>query len=707
MPLSRCLATLAALCVMAGVANTQTTERVSVSSSESQANGSSSAHVAPAISADGRYVAFESDATNLVSGDTEGQRDVFVRDRLTGTTVRVSVTSEGVGGNGWSFGPISISADGRFVTFVSEASNLVPGGVDGYPNAFVRDRANGTTGTTECVNCGSGLTGESASISADGRFVAFAAQRIEGWNGVQVYVRDRLTHKLERISVNNAGVFANLGGARGSSISADGRYVVFSSRATNLVAGDTDDFVDIFVRDRQLLTTELVSVSAPAGPWADISRDGRFVSFSSDGSFGAFVRDRQLGVTQRVDTGSGSGPYMSPHATISGDGRFVAFDNTAGLVFDDTNEFSDIFVRDRLLKETERVSVDEMGGEANSPSIGGVVSANGRFVAFHSFATNLVSDDTNGTFDVFVRDRGPLRYGDNDLLVDLGASGLHQRMNNATWRKVHSSSPTRIASGDLDGSLEDEAIASFAGLGLFARYNNVDPWVKLHNTAPTRLVVGDIDGNRKDEIVIDLGAGGLWVRYNNAGPFMKVLHGASQGLAAGDFDGNGQDDLVADRGNGLWVMSNDSWYWVKVHATSPAHVATGDLDGDWRDDLIADLGSAGIWVRYNGFGSWVKVNDSASQGLATGDLDGEGKDDLLIDRGTAGLWVRYNNAGTWVRLHSGNPTRLLATDLDANGMAEAIASFPGSGILVRYNNAGAWVRLLKWAGQGTVAGGFD
>ena len=223
------------------------------------------------ISADGRYVAFSSDAPNLVPGDTNDALDVFVHDRETGTTSRVSVDSAGTQAEGVS-GFTSISADGRYVAFGSRAPNLVPGDTNDALDVFVHDRTTGTTSRVSVDSAGSQAEGGSAftSISADGRYVAFgsaAPNLVPGDtnDALDVFVRDRETGTTSRVNVDSAGTQAEgvsgLGN-RDSSISADGRYVAFGSDAPNLVPGDTNDAQDIFVHDRERGTTSRVSVDS-------------------------------------------------------------------------------------------------------------------------------------------------------------------------------------------------------------------------------------------------------------------------------------------------------------------------------------------------------------------------------------------------------------------------------------------------------------
>ena len=424
----------------------QVTQRVSVDSTGAQANERS---YAPSVSADGRYVAFYSLASNLVAGELNNNWAVFVRDRWAGTTELVSVNSAGVEGNFGSDSP-SISADGRFVAFASGATNLVPGDTNGVIDVFVRDRQLGITTRVSVSSAGVQGDGTSAgpSISADGRFVAFAssaANLVPGHIAVgmtDVFVHDLLTGTTERVSVDSSGS-ANNGGSGSPSISSDGRYVAFPSSATNLVPGDTNGKFDIFVRDRLAGTTERVSV-ATGGAQGDgdsgashtpsISQDGRFVAFQSlannlvpgDTFPGEdlFVRDRQNGTTEILDVDSAGvqGNSGAFSCSISSDGRWVAFDSQAtSLVPGDTNAVPDVFLRDRLNGTTVRASVDSAGNQANNESGETAISADGRFIGFASLATDLVAGDTNGFADVFVHDRDATGF---TSLCDPGSGGV-------------------------------------------------------------------------------------------------------------------------------------------------------------------------------------------------------------------------------------------------------------------------------------------
>jgi Ca2+-binding RTX toxin-like protein len=402
--------------------------RVSVDSAGNQAIGSSFIDIS-SISANGRFVAFESKASNLVPGDTNNTYDIFVRDLSTNTTTLASVDSAGNQGNDASVNA-SISADGRFVAFRSFATNLVPGDTNNLSDIFVRDLLTNTTTHVSVDSAGNQQNDRSftPSISGDGRFVtfsSFASNLVPGDtnNNEDIFVRDLSTNTTTLVSVSSSGDRAN-DYSEFPSISANGRFVAFRSFATNLVPGDNNKG-DIFVRDLLSNTTTLVSVSSNGdranafSSSGSISANGQFVAFSSradnlvsdDTSFSGdiFVRDLSTNTTTRVsvDSAGNQGNRTSYIPSISADGRFVAFSSDASnLVPGDINNKKDIFVRDLSTNTTTRLSVDSTGNQGNSDSEFPSISANGEKVAFLSFATNLVPGDTNNSSDFFVADIG-------------------------------------------------------------------------------------------------------------------------------------------------------------------------------------------------------------------------------------------------------------------------------------------------------------
>jgi Tol biopolymer transport system component len=304
----------------------QSTIRVSVDSNGVEANRASSAG---GISADGRFAVFVSPASNLVPNDTNDASDVFVFDRSSGQVECVSVTGDGIPGDGSSGGGYtgsSITPDGRFVAFASEAKNLVADDTNVASDVFVRDRANGTTERVSVDSASveaQGISG-SPSITPDGRFVAFwsnADNLAPGDSGsvFEIYVHDRTTGATECVSVDAGGNPGN-DGSLYPVLSDDGRIVVFMSAATDLVPGDTNFDLDVFAYDRSTHTTERVSVDANGGQGGDggvypaISADGRFVAFCSltdtfvagdtNSRFDVFVKDRATGAVERVSVDS-------------------------------------------------------------------------------------------------------------------------------------------------------------------------------------------------------------------------------------------------------------------------------------------------------------------------------------------------------------------------------------------------------------------
>jgi len=428
------------------------TTRVSVATGGVQSNAKSER---ASLSSDARFVAFGSDATNLVAGDFNFVRDVFVHDRQTGATKLISLSSTGGNPNGQSIRPV-ISAAGRFVAFQSDASNLVAGDFNLIGDVFLRDRLNQTTVRVSVSTAGVEGNGFSTrpAISADGRFVAYrsgSSNLVAGDTNIadDIFVRDTMLGTTVRVSVSSAGAQAN-GPSDRPTISDDGRFVGFWSDASNLVAGDTNFARDIFVFDMQ--TGQIVRASmSTAGvesnggsSRASLSFDGRFIAFRSLGSTlvpndannveDVFVRDLVAGTTELVSVDSagliGNGPSSVP--SISDDGRFVAFRSTANnLVFGDTNNAEDVFVRDRTNKKTFRVSVSSSNVQADASSSRPSVDSTGTVIAFQGIPTNLVPGDTNLVKDIFVRDGLPSG----------GGPSLHPGMGIKAGRRVIANPP--------------------------------------------------------------------------------------------------------------------------------------------------------------------------------------------------------------------------------------------------------------------------
>ena len=406
---------------------------------------------AAAVSADGRYVAFESAANNLSSDDNNRLINLFLRDTQTNTTTLISRRSgaDGVAADGNSGKP-SISADGRYVAFESKAKNLSGVDNDFIFDVFVRDTQANTTVLVSRQSAADGGAGADVhalnpSISADGRFVAFESNSYEFSTADNdsfrdVFLRDLSTSTTTLISrVTGASGLGGDDNSSNASVSADGKFVAFQSQANNLSTADDNTFPNVFVRNIEAGTTTLASRGSGAtGAAADgpsnkpsISGNGRFLAFESHANslstadnnrfMNVFRRDMETGaltlVSRRSATDGGAGAVGASSApSLSTDGRFVAFESLANnLSAADDDLYRNVFLRDVQAASTilvSRQSVADGGAGADGRSFAPSVSTGGRFVAFDSEALNLSAEDSDqpvggegegGVRDVFLR----------------------------------------------------------------------------------------------------------------------------------------------------------------------------------------------------------------------------------------------------------------------------------------------------------------
>jgi Tol biopolymer transport system component len=418
---------------------------------------------AVSINGDGRFVAFSSDASTLVPNDTNNFTDVFLRDTCLGapsgcvpSVVRVSVATDGSQANGFSFSP-AISANGRYVAFTSDANNLVPGDTNQFPDIFVRDTCFGApagcVASTKRVSLNNDgtqihLQNDEPTISADGRFVAFGSGMVDFYYGANfnIFVRDTCAGAAAGCTPSTTLISALPNGEAGNidsespAISSDGRFVAFQS-ADQMTTDDTDQVGDVFLRDTCVgasagckPSTILISIGDDGSQSANgvsiavaIGATGRFVSFDTIKSNGqpaaVFVRDTCVGApvgctasTKRASVASNgtAGNGDSRGGSLSDDGRFIAFESDAtNLVSSDTNNATDIFVHDTCVgalvsctPSTVRLSVTLDGVQGNGSSVAPVLTGNARFVTFVSGASNLGPGDTNNADDVFLSRTG-------------------------------------------------------------------------------------------------------------------------------------------------------------------------------------------------------------------------------------------------------------------------------------------------------------
>jgi VCBS repeat-containing protein len=457
--------------------------RASTDAASAQAHATSDddGNSVTAISADGRFVAFRSWASNLVPDDNNGTIDVFVKDMHTGAIKRASTTSSWEEASGSDYFVTGISADGRYVAFGTDANDLVTNDTNGGWDVFVKDMESGliVVGNTSAAGDQAGGHSNWPTLSADGRYVAFhnsgGGGVLGGGGDFQVYVKDLQSGAVVQASTDAFGVGATGGESSSPWLSADGRYVAFFSRANNLVPGDTNGEIDSFVKDLHTGAIERVSTTSSGGEvfgLSDLPRlsaDGRYVVFYSNAeglvpgdnneTFDTFVKDRETGVIVRASTtATGEEADGFSHAgTISADGRYVVFFSYAtNLVPDDNNELGDVFVKDLHTGAITRLSNDASLGEADGWSYWSFVSADGRYAVFNSEASNLVADDTNGVVDVFVAPTSPIASPLMRTATEIadGAAG-----ENATSHSVGAS----LAFSDVD--LADSHTVNFSPVG--------------------------------------------------------------------------------------------------------------------------------------------------------------------------------------------------------------------------------------------------
>ncbi len=420
------------------------TSRISLGSSQVEGNGSSFVFASGsssinALSANGRYAVFDSAATNLVSNDTNTVRDVFLRDLVSGTTTRVSASANGTEGASYSWGGL-VSADGQYVAFSTLAANLFNGDGNGFFDAVVKDMQSGVVTSVSTSSTGVAGNGNSyaRAMSSDGRFVAFNSYGtnlvVGDTNGqLDVFVKDLVTGTTTRVSTSSSGVEASGYYSTANAISGDGRYVGFFSVAGNLVSGDTN------------------------------------------GSRDAFVKNVITGITTRVSTDSSGNQTnlgsSSSTAALSADGRYVAFHSTASnLVNGDTNSVSDGFIKDMLTGTTTRVTIGANGEQGNGNSYITSMSSDGRYVAFSSAASTLVAGDTNGAIDTFIKDTltGEL------LRINVNSSGAEAGLLSTSTGAalsadgrfaLFSSTATNLINGDTNG-VEDVFLRDLTKTGV-------------------------------------------------------------------------------------------------------------------------------------------------------------------------------------------------------------------------------------------------
>ncbi len=661
----------------------QVTTRVNVDSAGNQATGGSFASAVPSLSADGRFVAFSSHATNLVAGDTNNVFDIFVRDRELGTTTRVSVAADGTQANGFSqFAPF-LSADGRFVTFSSNAGNLVPGdtnvcppGSGGWPGScvdiFVHDRDADEDGVFDETGIGeravvrvsvasdgtesNGISYNGiGSISPDGRFVTFGSDADNLVSGDGNGVRDVFIHDRDadgdgifdetgageratvRISVDPDGLDAN-GASRNATTSADGRFVVFQSDACNLVpgdcvtSGDINGTSDIFLRDR------------------DTDEDGVFDEPGHS----------ETVLVSRSPAGL-PGNEQSFEGRISADGSTVVFASLASnLVAGDINGFRDVFAYDRTSGEITALTVGPDGTLGTSNSGSPVPSADGRFVAFDSRAHNLTAGVPGNIPRTYLHDRltrlttlvsvNPLGEAANDW------TGPPPAISADGSVVAFAAIATDLVAGDTNGQPDIFVRAPATGSGdLTGDGDDADTLLRVLDTTtgpPSTLI------DLCPATGVSVAAGNAaFLRPESAGETPALAGCPTATLIDGDPDLNGDGD-TGDQVVHFWNGSNidnlgraasevvlsDSWIAALV---SESDESAASLNGDSdADDLVVQVHPAGP-------GSWTNLAQAAETIALAGarvafltDEEAQGDGSLNDDGDTDDAVVQVYDADT-------------------------------------------------------------
>ena len=675
----------------------------------------------PEISADGSRIVFQSQSSDLTAdANTDNNFDIFVRDRVAGTTTLVSTSISGGASAGFAHSP-RISADGNFVVYQSRTTDITANpDNNGTVDLFRYDIAAGTNELVSVTSSGSAGNRFSGfgSVSADGRYIAFkssASDLVTNGNGrTDIYWRDMLTGETQVVSVRTDGTSTNTFSDTVPYISADGSRVAYISRATGVVTNDLNDLADVFVRDIPTATTFLASENA-AGTNSGDGVSGRLVAnvpslvFPLDGDSiifnslasdltnnvivgsGLYKRDLAAGVTElvadrnlAVEAATGGGGFTNrssfssssepPPRVVSSDGRFVVFLSSGDV--DSTNPGNNnfttqVYVRDRLLDTTELVSVTSSGTPGNSSSSEPSITPDGRFVTFASFSSDLTANDTNVTGDVFVRD---LQLGTTTLVTanaagtdTANASSLEPRISDDGRYVVFRSFADDFGPTDSNGAGDiyvrdlqlgttDLVSVNAAGTDAadslsFDHSVSADGTVIAFTSTASDLVAGDGNGTR-DVFVRDLTAGTTLLVSRNASG-QSATGNSEDGIVSADgryvgFESTAADvsPLVTDSTRNVFLFDiqaqTNELISVDVAGTGAGNSSSADIVLSADASVVAFLSSATnldpAVTGTRSFASQVYIRDRAAgtTRLVTRDINDP---TLPADRGSFNLTI--------------------------------------------------------------------
>lgn len=665
------------------------------------------------MSANGRYVVFNSCASNLIPSGPTGISSVYRRDLQTNSTSVVAVNTSGAPAGTDSAGHLDISANGRFVVFQSREPNLTTlPDTQNNMDIFIRDMQSGVTSMVSVNSAGNGPgnanSGSTSSlfdvvrVSPDGRYILFPSEATNlvstpaAIGSVNLFVRDTVAGTTVPISINAAGTQL-VGATMAGSLSDDGRYVYFASGNSTIIPNDTNNAGDVFRRDLSNNTTTLISVNTngtaggnaeSTGPSA--SADGRYVAFQSAASdistttdtnvsYDVFWRDTVLGTTRLISinsTTSNAANSFSGSPTISRDGLSVIYNSLATDLVPpplDSNANYDIYLRSITDSVTIPISANE-GGTAtgNQPTKDGFISANGNVVSFLSGASNLLPNDLNGPAgDAFVYTRKtrrlPIVDFDGDGRTDLGVF----RPSDSYWYITNSSDSSFRAqqfgistdipvANDYDGDGKTDVAIFRNGVWYSVLSSNNTVQITTFGQTGDKPITGDFDGDRRSDLGIF--RNGIWqIRESSDGNVRTVQFGLTgDAPTAADFDGDRRTDVGIFRA-GTWYIIESLTFNVRIAQFGstgdlPVH---GDFDGDEKADLAVFRPSTGVWYVLNsGNGSFYAAQFGLTGDVPLrGDFDGDGKADLSIFRN--GVWYLLDSTTGGFRVFSfGSPNDL-------------------------------------------------
>jgi Ca2+-binding RTX toxin-like protein len=636
--------------------------RVSTDAGGVQGNGRSNN---AQISADGRTVLFDSEASNLVAGDSNGAKDIFVKDLQSGAIQRVSTDAAGVQGNDGSE-DARFSADGHSVLFVSLASNLVAGDSNGAEDLFIKNLQSGSIQrvSTDAAGVQGNSSSLNAQFSAEGRTVVFqsyASNLVAGDsnNDWDIFVKDLQSGAIQRVSTDAAGAESN-GYSDQPRFSADGHYVVFQSYASNLVAGDSNGTGDVFVKDLQSGAIQRVSTDA-------------------------------AGVQGNSDSG---------YAQFSADGRTVVFTSEASnLVAGDSNISHDVFVKDLQSGAIQRVSAEAAGAQGNAGSYNPQFSADGRYLVFTSDASNLVAGDSNGAGDIF-RVANPFHI---DSGVDTVQSSISYTLPTAVENLKLTGSGALNGTGNtldnlfyagagnnvLDGAAGNDTVSYvFASAGVTVSLASAGAQATGGSGTDTLISIEHLIGSGFNDSLT--GNTGNNILHGGAGSdFLNGATGADTMLGGDGTDYYAVDhagDLVSESNSSLATGGNDI-----VYSYLAAYTLTANVE---RLRLMLAGASNGTG---NGLDNILYAGDGNNV------LDGAaGNDTVSYAFAGSGIIVSLATAGAQATGGSGSDTLISIEHLIGSGFNDNLTGNTGNNVL----DGGAGSDFLNGAtGADTMLGG--